>query len=94
MEIKNNTSNVTSFRGNFILAKTLSKGEAELVENFNKIIYKKKNNLQVLKRKSYDIFVKKNDKNPELLELTTYYTIGQKIKQIVLFHLSILTEVV
>ena len=42
MEIKNNTSNVTSFRGNFILAKTLSKGEAELVENFNKIIYKKK----------------------------------------------------
>ena len=74
MEIKNNTSNVTSFRGNFILAKTLSKGEAELVENFNKIIYKKKNNLQVLKRKSYDIFVKKNDKDPELLELATYYT--------------------
>ena len=73
MEVKNNAVYPMAFKGNFILSKTLSKGEAELVERFNKFVYSKKNNLQVLKRKPYDIFVKKNDKNPELLELTTYY---------------------
>lgn len=74
MEVRNNTNCPVAFNGKFILAKALSKGEAELVERFNEVVCNKKTNLQVLKRKSYDIFVKRNEKNPELLELTTYYT--------------------
>ena len=49
MEVKNNAVYPMAFKGNFILSKTLSKGEAELVERFNKFVYSKKN-------KSLEIF--------------------------------------
>ena len=73
MEVKNSTAYQTTFNGKFVLSKSLSKAEEEIVERFSKYVYGKKNNIQVLKPKSYDIFVQQNEKDSNLLELTSQY---------------------
>lgn len=73
MNIEKSSNQSINFKGKFILAENLTQKEIILVNKINNTLYDKKTNTQILRRKSYDIFVKHNEKNHNLLELSTYY---------------------
>lgn len=73
MNIEKISDKSLNFKGKFIFAENLTKKEIELVNKVNNIFFDKKTNTQILRRKSYDIYVKHNKNNSDLLELNTYY---------------------
>lgn len=62
-----------SYNGKFVLAKDLTAKEIELVNKVNNTIIDKKTNVEILRKKAYNIYVNRYKHNPELLECTTYY---------------------
>lgn len=71
MNIDKTTDKLIVFKGKFIFADNLTPKEIKLVNRLNNRVIANKTNTQILSKKPYNIFVKKNDSN--LIELSTYY---------------------
>lgn len=71
MNIDKISDKSANFKGKFIFAENLTPKEIKLVNRVNNMVLGNETNTQILSKKSYDIFVKKNDAN--LIELSTYY---------------------